>query len=227
MTTYLITGATRGIGLELARQLRGLGRRVVATARDPGRAAELAQAGATIVALEAADPGSIASFPSRLADAGVRAVDVLINNAGVNAEGCSWGAVTAPEFLRVLNVNTVAPVLVTQALLPLLRAGHAKLVVNISSILGSIAQNSGASNIPYCASKAALNQASVSMAHALKPHGVRVVAIHPGWVRTDMGGQNAPLEPAQSAASILATLDRLSPDDTACFLNYDGTPIPW
>lgn len=222
--TYFVTGANRGIGLEFARQLSARGDRVLATCRDPARAAELASVASRVVRLDLTDPASLGALPPEL---GEQPVDVLICNAGVSAEGKSVATLDGAELRRVLDVNAVAPILVAQALLPALRRGSRKLVCNITSQLGSIANNTGGSTYAYRASKAALNMLTVSMANELRPEGFTCVAVHPGWVRTDMGGPNATLAPDEAVRSMLSVLDKLSPASTGRFLNYDGAPMPW
>jgi NAD(P)-dependent dehydrogenase (short-subunit alcohol dehydrogenase family) len=152
---------------------------------------------------------------------------VLINNAGVSSKARSVTEVDAAELAHAFAVNASAAVLVVKALLPNLRAGKQKLIVNITSQLGSIANNSGGSTYGYRASKAALNMFTVCLSNELKGEGFTVVAIHPGWVRTDMGGKNATLSVEESVGAILKTIGALRDEDTGRFLNYDGTGLPW
>src|SRR5690606_22411454 len=136
-------------------------------------------------------------------------IDVLINNAGVSSAGKKLESLDAAELQHVMMVNAIAPVLVARALLPNLRAGRRRLIVNITSQLGSIANNTGGSSYGYRASKAALNMLTRSMANELRGEGFTCIAVHPGWVKTDMGGEEAPLAPEESARDLLALIGRV------------------
>jgi NAD(P)-dependent dehydrogenase (short-subunit alcohol dehydrogenase family) len=233
--TYLITGASRGIGLELARQLAGRGEVVLGTARRPEEAAELrAIKGVTVLKLDVASEASIREMAAGL---GGRGVDVLINNAGIssktpNMEACSFAALS-----EVFVTNSFAPVAVTREVRACLRAAHAGLaaagsgvkVVNITSVLGSMAMHHGGFSYGYCASKAALNMLTQKLSDELAAElpGSCTVALHPGWVQTDMGGPQAPLTVQQAAATIIKTIDGLKPEQTGAYLNTDGTGLPW
>jgi NAD(P)-dependent dehydrogenase (short-subunit alcohol dehydrogenase family) len=152
---------------------------------------------------------------------------VLINNAGVSSTAKSISELTMEELQRVFAINASAPMLVAAALLPNLRLGARKVVMNISSQLASIANNKGGSTYPYRASKTALNQLTVCMANELRADGFCCVCVHPGWVKTDMGGPNAPLLPPESAGYLIRLLDGLTPAKSGSFLNYDGATMPW
>lgn len=222
--TYLITGATRGIGLELARQLSARGGTVFATARDPSRAGDLASLPVKVLTLDVSDERSIQALPGQL---GGRAVDVLINNAGVSADDKSIHDVSGDELADVFRVNSFAPVLVAKALLENLRAGKRRTVVNITSQLGSLTNYTAGWSYAYCASKAALNMFTRAMGAELKPDGFTCVALHPGWVQTDMGGGRAPLQPEVSVGSMLGVIDSLGAQASGSYLNYDGEQIDW
>ena len=159
--TVLVTGTSRGLGLEFVRQLRARGDAVLACARKPSSAAEAADVGAEVVALDVAEPASIAALERTL---GSRPIDVLINNAGVSGQDAAVGGLSLTEFRRVFDTNTIAPALLTRALLPNLRAGRRRVVVNISSQLGSIAAATPGFSYAYAASKAALNMISARLA---------------------------------------------------------------
>jgi NAD(P)-dependent dehydrogenase (short-subunit alcohol dehydrogenase family) len=200
---------------------------VIATARTPSKATDLAavQGNISIVELDVSDPASIAGLATRI---GADPIDVLINNAGVASRGSKTLAdLKADELASVLMVNAIAPMLVTSALIGRLRESSRKAIVHISSQLGSIANNSGGSSYGYRASKAALNQFNRSLANELRSEGFTCVAIHPGWVRTDMGGSNADLTVQESVAHMARVIDTLRPERSGAFLNYDGTPLPW
>lgn len=222
--TVLITGASRGLGLEFVRQLRARGDNVLAACRGAPPSAVDAL-GAEFLPLDAAGDASIDALGRRLAS---RPIDVLINNAGVSSEAKTIAALSGAELSRVFQINAFAPILLARALLPSLRAGRGRTVFNLSSQLASLANNtSGGSSYAYRASKAALNMLNLQLAHELRPEGICCVAVHPGWVRTDMGGPQAPLSPEQSVSSMLATLDRVAPDWSGRFINHDGTALPW
>ncbi|MEK6701435.1 MAG: SDR family oxidoreductase [Planctomycetota bacterium] len=227
MPTYLITGANRGIGLQFARQITSRGDRVLATTRRPAELpADVASIkGVTWLPLDVSDPASIDSLPSRLG--GVNAIDVLINNAGVSSTIKNIAQLTAEELHKVFAVNSFAPLLVARALLPLLKVGSRKLIVNITSQLASITNNTGGSSYPYRASKTALNQLTASLSNELRPAGFTCLAIHPGWVKTDMGGQEAPLTVEQAVSHMLPVFDKATPAQSGKFLNYDGKPLAW
>jgi NAD(P)-dependent dehydrogenase (short-subunit alcohol dehydrogenase family) len=177
-----------------------------------------------VVPLDVADVASIQNLRESV---GQTPVDVLINNAGVGGKGKGVAAMDVGELRDVFMVNAFAPMLVTQAMLPNLRAGASKTVIQVTSQLASIANNKGGSTYSYRASKAALNQLNRSLANELRPEGFTCVAIHPGWVRTDMGGPGADLTVQQSVASMVGVLDALTAAASGTFLNYDGTPLPW
>lgn len=222
--TYLVTGSNRGLGLEFVKQLSARGDVVIGTVRDVAKAREEGDHAASLVPLELTDAGSIDALPEHLGD---RAVDVLINNAGVGSDTNTLSKVRMDELQRVFAINSFAPILVTKAVLPNLKKGSRKLVVNVSSQLGSITNNSGGSSYAYRGSKAAINMLTVSLHNELKGEGFSCVVVHPGWVQTDMGGPNAPLKPEQSVASLIKLIDKLSTTDSGKFFNYDGSILPW
>lgn len=222
--TIFLTGASRGIGLELARQLQAAGHHVIATVRDRVAAAPLVEAGARVIELDITDFSAVENLAERLGDT---PVDVLVNNAGVSSTSKTLNDCNPKELLTAMTTNSIAPLMVTRALLPTLRAGSRKLVMNISSQLASIGNNKGGSSYGYRASKAALNMLTVCLANELRAEGFTCVAVHPGWVRTDMGGPAAPLLPAQSAAALLERIGTLRVEQSGQFLNYDGVQLPW
>ncbi len=222
----LITGASRGIGLEFTRRLLERGGEVIATIRDPDRAGglkDLHSSKLTLIRLDVADPSSISALTTEIRGP----IDLVINNAGISSESKTLALLDVAELQKNFMVNAIAPMLVTRAVLANLRAGQRKTVIQISSILGSIAGNTGGSSYGYRASKAALNQFNRSLAASLGPEGFTCVSMHPGWVRTDMGGPRADLSVEDSVAHMLRTVEALSPAQNGAFLNYDGTPLPW
>jgi NAD(P)-dependent dehydrogenase (short-subunit alcohol dehydrogenase family) len=224
MHTYLVTGGNRGIGLALVRELISRGDKVIATVREQSKVAEVATLGATVHVLEADKVASIAALAKSLQ--GV-AIDVLINNAGVSDEDRKVGDLNMEAFERVFRTNTFAPPLIAQALLPNLRLGKRKQILNISSQLGSIAGAVPGFSYAYNASKAALNMITARMAKDLASEGFIVVSFCPGWNKTDMGGPQAPLNPAVSMKQLLEIAQRLTPAHNGTYLHYHGEPIAW
>ena len=221
---YFITGANRGIGLSLARLYQSRGQMVYACCRDRAAAAELVETGARVLQLDVADPSSIEQLGEKLGDA---SIDVLINNAGISGGGKTLKECNAAELGRIFVTNSVGPVLVAKALLEHLLRGERKLIVNISSQLGSITNNAGGSSYGYRASKAALNMLTRSMANELRPAGVTCVTMHPGWVRTQMGGEQAPLLPEAAAAMIAEQIAGFDLSHSGQFRSFDGSQLPW
>jgi NAD(P)-dependent dehydrogenase (short-subunit alcohol dehydrogenase family) len=226
MPTLLITGANRGIGLELTRQYAAEGWNVIACARKPEQAAEL-KAVKGQVSVEALDVTDYAAVDRLAAQYRNTAIDLLINNAGIYGNrNPALGIADYDDYLKVLQVNAVAPMKVALALLPALqRASDAK-IATVSSRMGSIGASSGGSYV-YRASKAAINAAMHSLALDLKPSGITCILLHPGWVKTDMGGQGADITPQVSASGIRNVIARTTLNDTGKFYNYDGSDIPW
>lgn len=232
MQRILVTGANRGLGLEFVRQLLARGDRVFATCRHPGKALALTElAGAHpghlhVLPLDMDKERSIAEL-AREATALAETLDVLINNAGVMTSGERFGALEAKTLTETFTSNVTGPLLLTQALSPLLEKAKNAKVMNLSSRLGSIAGSSGFGTPSYAISKAALNMATRQLAAALAPRGISVFCVSPGWVRTDMGGAGAPLLPKDSIAALLKVLDAATPADAGRFLDLDGASIPW
>jgi len=222
--TYLVTGANRGLGLEFVRQLRARGERVIAAVRDVTKSSDAAASAHEIHPLDVADEKSINAFAKALQG---KPIDVLIHNAGVMGADTSVAEVSFAEFRRVFDANTFGPAVLTKTLLPNLRAGERKMVLNISSTLGSISQAEGGFSYAYKASKAALNMITVAMHHDLAKEGFTCVTFCPGWNRTDMGGPNAPLEARDSIAKLLTVEARLTKRDSGNFYSHEGSPIPW
>ncbi len=153
------------------------------------------------------------------------ALDLLINNAGLNLRGMELGTYERGAMLEVLHVNAVAPILIGQAFRGLLDQGTAPKLVNLSSQVGSFSWNKSGSSPLYAASKAALNMYTRAFAREGAP--IITVAVHPGWVQTDMGGPSAPLAPAQAVEQLRSLIARLTPADNGQFFNYDGRPHPY
>lgn len=226
----LVTGANRGIGLEFVRQLLARGDRVVAACRHPGKAAALNS-------LTGEYPGRLHVLPLDVASEKSRAelvrelplvcehIDLLINNAGVLHSGERFGQLSAAHLDDSFRTNASGPLLLTEALAPSLSNGST--VANLSSTLGSIASTGQFGTPSYNISKAAQNMASVLLAHALRDRGIKVVALHPGWVQTEMGGDGAQITAATSVAGLLRVIDGLTLDDSGRFLDWQGHAQPW
>ena len=222
--TVLITGANRGIGLELARQYSEDGWHVIGTARRPDAAKDLLDLGVQVVQLDVTDQESVSRLSAELGD---QAIDVLINNAGVLTMVRSISAIDFEVFNHLIAVNTVGPIRVTQALLPNLRAGETRKVINISSVAGSIAGKTNGGPYGYSESKAALNMFTRSLAGELRADGFICMVIHPGWVQTDMGGANAAVTVENSASGIRNVVANLTAEDNGEFLTFEGQRLPW
>ena len=220
----LITGANRGLGLEFARQYSEAGWHVIGTARKPDTATELSATGASVVQLDVTDADSVARLAAELDG---RPIDLLINNAGVLDRNARLPEVDIGTVEWILDVNVLGPMRVTQALLPNLSAGEGKSIVNISSRLGSLARNDSGGLYGYRESKVALNMFTVSLANELRDDGFIVVAMNPGWVQTDMGGENAALTPEQSVSGMRSVIKGLTPDDTGTFRVHSGGQEAW
>lgn len=231
--TVVITGAGRGLGLGLTKRFAERGDRVVGTARTPTDTDELAAVAERVIPLDVSSDESIGDAADALADLG--RIDVLVNNAGINATAVGAGMSTRgtmdlgrQHFLEVMDVNAAGPMLVTRALVPLLRKADGSLVINVSSQLGAMTFGNRAGNdIAYNASKSALNMVTVRMATDLASDQIGLVCIHPGWVRTDMGGSAASLGIDESSRAIADTVDALTLADSGRFLRWDGTPHDW
>lgn len=222
MPTILITGAARGLGLEFARQYAAQGWRVIATVRDPLAGKAVSDAGAEVYVADVSDPGSIERLKGALS--GI-ALDVVLNNAGVYGENQSFGTVDPQGFLRVMTTNVLGPLKMAEAFADQLTGP--KIIASVSSMMGSIAENTSGNFYAYRASKAALNMVMKTMALDLKDRGVTAIALSPGWVRTDMGGPNAPLDAPTAIAGMRAVLDRVSLADSGKFFHFDGRELPW
>jgi NAD(P)-dependent dehydrogenase (short-subunit alcohol dehydrogenase family) len=229
MRHVLVTGANRGIGLEMVRQLLARGERVTATARVPAAAEALGALLAdhpdqlAVAALDVTDGSSIEGLVKRLGEA--TSIDVLVNNAGMLPRGERWGAVTAQALADAHAVNTAGPFLLTQAVAA--RLAPAAVVVNVSSILGSLAARDGFYTPSYCIAKAGLNMVTRLLAAELGATGKTVFSIHPGWVRTDMGGPDAEIAPVDAVGGILAVIDAAGPGHHGGFFDWQGKPVPW
>lgn len=225
----VITGCSRGVGLELAKQYAVAGWRVIATARNPQQSDALSTLADTheqlvVYPLDVTDDSSIAEFRDKLSG---QPVDLLINNAGIYGPPNDVANLDRQQWRDVLETNTISPLMVTQALLANLAAGEHKMVAMLSSKVGSVADNQSGGSYYYRSSKTALNQVMKSLSIDLASQQIKVVALHPGWVLTDMGGPNALIDTQQSVAGLRQVLSDLDESSSGCFYSYDGTEIPW
>ena len=227
----LITGANRGLGLEWARQYAEVGWRVYASCRRPAEAEDLNALGRrnprlSVHRLDVTDSEQLRTLQLDLEEA---RIDVLLNNAGVYLDKFmgDLGGIDYEVWLRSFAVNTLGAVRVSEALAGQVAASEKKRVVAISSHMGSIAEIAAPGNYAYRSSKAALNAAMKGLSHALAQRGIGVLLLHPGWVRTRMGGPDAPLTPAQSVHGMRALVENFRPEMSGRFFRYDGTEIPW
>ena len=236
MQRILITGANRGIGFELARQYAAAGQsRIYAGCRTPERADALRALARQhpervhITRLDVNDAESINAAAAQV-EASAGALDMLINNAGVNPRGdhqsSQLGALAAGDVSEVITTNAVSALIVTQAFRHLLQRGERPRAVMISSGMGSMTRAS-AGSYAYRMSKAAMNMAARVLSQDAGMDGIITVTVNPGWVRTDMGGPNASLDPHESGSSLLRLLAGLTAADNGKFFQYDGSELPW
>jgi NAD(P)-dependent dehydrogenase (short-subunit alcohol dehydrogenase family) len=231
MPSILITGANRGLGLEFARQYAADGWRVFACCRSPDKADQLQALAApsggrlSVHRLDVSDHAQIEALSGQLRG---EALDILLNNAGVYGPNqMTLGHIDYRAWAEVFAVNVMAPTKMVESFLEQVARSRRKTIACVSSLMGSIAANRGGRHYLYRSTKAALNAVVKSLAVDLQPRGVAVVTVHPGWVKTDMGGPDADLEPAESIRGLRRVLDRLTPADSGKFLSYDGAELPW
>ena len=224
MATILITGAGRGLGLELAAQYAQDGWQVIGTVRDDAAKKRLEALGAEAHTLDVSEFGKAKELATRLKG---RALDILFCNAGIiGKRGMALGSFDYESWNEVMRVNVLGAAAAAEALVDNVAASGRKTIAMMSSRLGSITESSGAT-LPYATSKAALNMLVKGLAASLAGRGIKVVALSPGWVRTDMGGESAPLAPEVSIAGLRKVLAGLKGGDSGKFFSYDGSPIPW
>lgn len=227
MPTVLVTGANRGIGLHLARQYAADGWKVLAACRNPAAASELNAIDGDVhtLGLEVTDEAAVASLSRELRN---EAIDVLFNNAGVaGREAGTLGSIDAEVWMETLRINTVAPIKLAEAFVEQVAASAQKKMAFVTSLLGSIERNTAGGRYGYNSSKAALNMAAKSLSVDLAARGVSIILLHPGHVRTDMGGPSAPVTPEDSAAGMRKVVAGFDAKDSGAFRNFDGSPIPW
>ena len=219
MATVCITGANRGIGLELARQYRDRGDEVIAVCREPTD--ELSNLGVRVI--DASDVGSGTAVETLREELDGQPIDVLINNAGILLRD-SFGEIDYDAMAEQYRVNTLGPLRVTEALADNLREGSK--VAIVSSRVGSIEDNGSGGNYGYRASKTAVNMIGTNLMHEFKPRGIAVALLHPGLVATDMTGGSG-IDPAESARGLIERIDELTLENTGGFWHAEGYTLPW
>ena len=231
MPSALITGANRGLGLEFARQYLADGWRVYAACRDPASASKLCRLAKhgddklRILTMDVTDPASIHAAATELDG---QAIGLLLNNAGIIGPlKQTIGNIDYEAWAEVLAVNTMGPMRVSEAFVEHMARSDRKLIVTLTSGMGSIADNTSGSSIVYRSSKAAVNMVMRSLAIDLAPRGITCVVVNPGWVRTDMGGPNATLEPEESVSALRRLIATLGPEQSGKFFNHTGREYPW
>lgn len=232
MKTTLITGANRGIGLEFSRQYAADGWRVLACSRYPEKSDALNKLAArypeqmNIHALDVADHVQIDRLAQVLSD---ESIDLLINNAGIypDSDKSGFGHTDYAEWIQSFRINTMAPLKMAETFATQIARGEKKTIVTITSKMGSIADNGGGGSYLYRSSKVAVNMVVKNLAMDLKPIGIIAVVLHPGWVKTDMGGPNALISAEQSVTGMRQVIARLTMADSGKFFGYDGQVIPW
>jgi NAD(P)-dependent dehydrogenase (short-subunit alcohol dehydrogenase family) len=224
LSTILVSGAGRGLGFELARQYAADAWRVLGTVRDDAAAARLQELGAEAHIADVTDPARLREVAKTLDG---EPLDVLFCNAGIiGKRGMALGRFDYDSWQEVFRVNVLGAAALAEAFVDNLARSERKVIAMMSSRLGSITE-AGGQTLPYATSKAALNMLVKGLAATLASRGVIVVALSPGWVRTDMGGQGAPLAPEASVAGLREVIAGLKRADSGRFLSHDGSPIPW
>lgn len=231
MRTVLITGANRGLGLEFCRQYAQSGWRVIATCRQPGKATLLNELARhhrylQVHGLDVADFSQIDALSGALADINM---DVLVNNAGIypDEQGKGFGQLDYQAWQSAFWVNCVAPVRLAEAFLPQIKRSRKKLIVAVSSLMGSISDNTSGGSLQYRSTKAALNAAMKSLAIDLRQQEIGILVLHPGWVITDMGGKNALIDVEESVTGMRQCIDGFSLTQSGCFMRFDASQLPW
>ena len=233
LSRILITGANRGLGFEFVKQYLASGNEVIATYRENNDISELLklknsfQNHLTLIPLDISEAESRENAYKAVKDKFDK-LDILINNAGmVNRRYQNLGTLYKDNMLKVFEVNSISPLLMTEKFVDLLRRSPNPKVVNISSMMGSIANRDNTSNYSYCASKAALNMFSKLMSNSLRKDKIIVIPMHPGWVKTRMGTQEAPIEPEKSISGMIGVIKSLTLADSGKFLEWTGQEVMW
>lgn len=227
MSTVLITGANRGLGLEFARQYHERGWRIHACCRQPDDAPELMAMRSPSFLVHTLDVSDFARI-AELAREIDEPLDLLLNNAGIYGPNKMFlGSIDYDAWAEVFAVNSMAPMRLAECFVEHVARSERKVIACLSSFMGSMAGNISGRHYLYRSSKAALNAVVKSLAVDLKPRGIHVVTLHPGWVKTDMGGSDADLEIPDSVRGVIGLLDGINAEHTGRFFNYDGSQVPW
>jgi NAD(P)-dependent dehydrogenase (short-subunit alcohol dehydrogenase family) len=231
MPSVLITGANRGLGFEFVKQYAAEGWQIYAACRDPNSSLELRRLAdasgqkVRVLVLHVTDPTSIKSATAELDG---RAIDLLLNNAGIiGAQRQTIGNIDYEAWAKVFDVNTMGPMRVSEAFVDHVARSKRKLIVTLTSGMGSIADNTSGGSVAYRSSKAAVNMVMRSLAIDLAPRGITCVVVNPGWVRTDMGGPDATLSAAQSVTALRRLIESLGLAQSGKFFNYNGREYAW
>jgi NAD(P)-dependent dehydrogenase (short-subunit alcohol dehydrogenase family) len=236
MKKILVTGSSRGLGLELVKQYLERGDIVIATCRNPEKADSLKDLktrytnALTIIQLDVIDEG-LRNNTFKQIKRDFSSLDMLINNAGIiSGDGKNlfhFGDVYKEDFMKVLQVNSLAPLLMSEKFSPLLENGTNSKIINISSLNGCITKRTAKGKYSYCTSKAALNMISKILSNDLLEKEITVIALHPGWIKTDMGGPEAPMDLVESISLIIDLIERIDISNTGKFLDWKGNELPW
>ncbi len=228
--TILITGANRGIGLELTRQFAESGWKILACCRSPENAEHLNRIATDspaveVYPLDVTDYDQLAGLSLQLKG---KKIDILLSNAGIYGPRTSvFGQVDVKAWRQVLEINTIAPLMLAQTFVEQVAASEQKVIAVISSRVGSIEDNSSGGGYIYRSSKTAVNQVVKSLSIDLVERGISTLSLHPGWVKTDMGGSEAEIFPAESVAGLKQILTGAGLSENGMFFDYDGSVIPW
>ncbi|KJG03177.1 SDR family oxidoreductase [Photobacterium angustum] len=226
--SVLITGANRGIGLGLVKQYLSQGWLVHATSRSLETASDLQDltSGNADLIIHSLDVTNYEQFDQLATQ--LPSLDLVINNAGYyGPKGYGFGQTDVEEWRRVFEINTIAPLKLIESLYPLLKKGTTKKIACISSKVGSMEENTSGGGYIYRSSKAALNSVVKSLSNDLRDEGFTVIALHPGWVQTEMGGPNALIDTTTSAIGLFEVIEHSSVNNSGEFINYDGKRIAW
>ena len=230
MTSVLITGANRGLGFGFVKSFLAKNINVICTTRNISGSKELLECkkkhpkNLEILELDLLGENSENTLSDLLSD---KPIDIFINNAGVGNSNQRFGVVSSKPWVEVLKVNLIAPLTVTQSIIENIKKSSDKKIYFLSSQLGSIEDNTSGGMYIYRSSKTALNQVVKSLSVDLKPMGITVISLHPGWVKTDMGGPNAPVSIDESIKGMMKVIDTTDIRNTGTFLNFDGQGLPW
>ena len=236
MKKVFITGASRGLGLEFSKQFLAQGYIVLASCRNPEKATDLLNLqkkypkNLLILKLDVTNENERDKVLEEVKKK-IENIDILINNAGIIAGDektpSVLGEIYKEDFNKVFLVNSIAPLLVSEKFLPLLEKSSEAKIINITSLNGSITKRSVGGKYSYASSKAALNMITKILANDLREKGITTVVIHPGWIKTDMGGEEAPLDIKEPISQIINLIKNIEISETGKFLDREGREVPW